>query len=244
MIINNICSPAVIYLGFSLTQIIIDIYKNMYNTAFLKFIVSIVFTVILNLLCQRGLNIISWIIVFIPFIFMTVITSILLYMFGLDPFFGKLNYEVQDINNSNINKFQINPRDNMGIHQNINDNSEIQNNFIRHENSNQPRLPINRVLNSNNVNNNQNDDYQSSDYQNNNENVVPNNRNRESKNRKNYDNSYLINNSEESSSKLINQDCYKTCLNSNDNKKNKTNNSNYCKINCQNNNKSVGYKTI
>ena len=38
MFINNICSPAIIYLGFSITQIIIDIYKTMYNTAFLKFI--------------------------------------------------------------------------------------------------------------------------------------------------------------------------------------------------------------
>ena len=55
MIINNICSPAIIYLGFSLTQIIIDIYKSMYNTAFLKFIVSIIFTIILNILCERNL---------------------------------------------------------------------------------------------------------------------------------------------------------------------------------------------
>ena len=101
MIINNICSPAIIYLGFSLTQIIIDIYKTMYNTACLKFIVSIIFTIILNILCERNLHIISWIIVFIPFIFMTVITTILLYMFGLDPFFGKLKYDVQTYDDNN-----------------------------------------------------------------------------------------------------------------------------------------------
>ena len=101
MIINNICSPAIIYLGFSLTQIIIDIYKSMYNTAFLKFIVSILFTIILNILCDRNLHVISWIIVFIPFIFMTVITTILLYMFGLDPFFGKLKYNIQTYDDDN-----------------------------------------------------------------------------------------------------------------------------------------------
>ena len=100
MIINLVCSPAIIYLGFSITQIIIDIYKSMYNTAFLKFLVTIVFTIILNILCERGLNIISWLIVFIPFIFMTVITSILLYMFGLDPFIGKLKYNVDDLDKS------------------------------------------------------------------------------------------------------------------------------------------------
>ena len=101
MIINNICSPAIIYLGFSLTQIIIDIYKSMYNTAFLKFIVSIIFTIILNILCERNLHIISWIIVFIPFIFMTIITTILLYIFGLDPFFGKLKYDIQTYDDNN-----------------------------------------------------------------------------------------------------------------------------------------------
>ena len=36
-------------------------------------------------MCERGLNVISWIIVFIPFILMTYITAVLLYVFGLDP---------------------------------------------------------------------------------------------------------------------------------------------------------------
>jgi len=37
----NLCSPAILYIGFSLTQIIIDIFKHMYNTALLKFIIMI-----------------------------------------------------------------------------------------------------------------------------------------------------------------------------------------------------------
>ena len=45
----------------------------------------IVFTLILNILCKQGLGIISWFIVFVPFIFMTVISSTLLFAFGLDP---------------------------------------------------------------------------------------------------------------------------------------------------------------
>jgi hypothetical protein len=96
MLINNLCGPALIYLVFSLTQIIIDIFKELYNTAFLKFIVMIVFTILLNILCEKGLGIVSWLIVFVPFIFMTLITSILLFTFGLTPSRGRVgNYEVK-----------------------------------------------------------------------------------------------------------------------------------------------------
>ena len=84
------CSPALIYLIFSLVQIIIDTTKGYYNTALMKVWVTAVFTILLNALCERGLDIISWIIVFIPFILMTVIISVLLLVFGLDPSSGKI----------------------------------------------------------------------------------------------------------------------------------------------------------
>ena len=90
MILNKICPPALIYLVFSLTQIIIDTIKGLYNTAFLKIWVTGIFTILLNFLCERGLGIISWFIVFVPFILMTLIVSILLLMFGLDPSTGKI----------------------------------------------------------------------------------------------------------------------------------------------------------
>jgi hypothetical protein len=87
----DLCAPALIYVAFSLTQIIIDTFKGLYNTAFFKVIVMIIITILLNALCQSGMGIISWIIVFIPFIFMSVIVAILLFVFGLDPATGKLN---------------------------------------------------------------------------------------------------------------------------------------------------------
>ncbi len=96
MLINNLCGAALIYLVFSLTQIIIDIFKELYNTAFLKFIVMIVFTILLNILCEKGLGVVSWMIVFVPFIFMTLITSILLFTFGLTPSRGRVgDYEAK-----------------------------------------------------------------------------------------------------------------------------------------------------
>jgi len=89
----NICAPALIYIAFSLTQIIIDTFKGMYNTAFFKVIVMIIITLLLNALCQSGMSIISWIIVFVPFMFMSLIVGILLYVFGLDAATGTLNFK-------------------------------------------------------------------------------------------------------------------------------------------------------
>ena len=45
----------------------------------------VIFTTVLNVMCQNGLSIISWIIVFLPFILMTYITAVLMYVFGLQP---------------------------------------------------------------------------------------------------------------------------------------------------------------
>ena len=98
MINDDICSPALLYVGFSLIHVIIDMYNQQYNLAFTKFLVMILFTIILNLLCQRGLSIISWVVVFIPFIFMTVITTLLLFVFGLNPKSGKLNIQTSSQN--------------------------------------------------------------------------------------------------------------------------------------------------
>ena len=99
---DSICPPALIYLAFSLTQITIDTFKGLYNTAFFKFIVMITITFLLNALCQGGMTVISWILVFIPFMFMTVIVAILLYVFGLDAATGTLNFQCSNPN-TNLN---------------------------------------------------------------------------------------------------------------------------------------------
>tara|TARA_B110000495_G_C22963194_1_gene564706 strand:+ start:250 stop:750 length:501 start_codon:yes stop_codon:yes gene_type:complete len=97
----NLCAPAIIYLIFSITQILIDIIKGLYNTALMKVVVTFMVTVLLNILCQRKLSIVSWIIVFIPFILMTVIVSLLLYIFGLDVATGNINYNCNNTSEKN-----------------------------------------------------------------------------------------------------------------------------------------------
>lgn len=95
----ELCAPAIIYLIFSIAQILIDTFKGMYNTALMKMVVTILVTFLLQILCERGLNIISWIIVFVPFILMSVIVTMLLYLFGLNPKTGSINYSCPNNNN-------------------------------------------------------------------------------------------------------------------------------------------------
>ena len=88
----NLCPPSIVYLFFSVTQILIDLYKQLYNTAFTKTIVTIMVTSLLNILCIKGFDTVAWVIVFIPFLLMSVIVGMLLYVFGLDVSTGNLNY--------------------------------------------------------------------------------------------------------------------------------------------------------
>ena len=92
----SLCPPAIIYLIFSMTQILIDLAKGFHNTAMIKVIVMVMITLLLNILCQSGLGFISWLIVFIPFILMTVIVTLILYVFGLNATTGKLDYTRHD----------------------------------------------------------------------------------------------------------------------------------------------------
>jgi hypothetical protein len=81
--------PALIYLIFSFTHVVIDTYKGLYNTAIIEIWIGVVFTLLLNLLCTSGLGIVSWLIISIPFMLMTIIASIILFAFDLDPSTGK-----------------------------------------------------------------------------------------------------------------------------------------------------------
>jgi hypothetical protein len=99
----QLCTPSIIYVIFSVTQILIDLYKGLYNTVFIKIIVSSMVTLLLNILCEKGLSFVSWIIVFIPFILMTLIVTMLLYVFGLDAASGTINYNCKDKKVTTIN---------------------------------------------------------------------------------------------------------------------------------------------
>jgi uncharacterized membrane protein len=91
--LEKICSPALLYLAFSMVQIVIDLFQGSYETALLKFIIMFIFTAILNILCLNGFTKLVWFIVIIPIILLTYISSILFYVFGINP--GKSSVRVQ-----------------------------------------------------------------------------------------------------------------------------------------------------
>lgn len=96
---NELCTPALIYLFFSIVQILIDIYLGLYNTAMIKLILTIMITLLLNVLCEKNLGIISWIFVLLPLIFISVIVTTLLYVFGMSLSIGttkEKSYEPAD----------------------------------------------------------------------------------------------------------------------------------------------------
>lgn len=99
-----LCSPALIYIAFVSTQIIIDIFKKQYRSAFYKLIIMIIITILLNVLCQRDMSVVSWIIVFIPFIFTTYATLLLIYLFGYNLVTGDL---INPQTNSSVQYYKI-----------------------------------------------------------------------------------------------------------------------------------------
>ena len=103
MFTSSLCGPAILYIGFSLIQIIIDLYKNLFSAAFIKIIVMLILALTINVLCEMGLQVIAWFLVFIPIIMMTIISTLLLKTFGTDPNSDFLRSKVIDETNTNNN---------------------------------------------------------------------------------------------------------------------------------------------
>jgi hypothetical protein len=84
-----LCMPALLYAIFSLVQIIFDLFGEMYTVAFTKIFIAVIFTFFLNMLCAKGLSVISWILVIIPFIFTLLLFEILIFILAVTKDFDK-----------------------------------------------------------------------------------------------------------------------------------------------------------
>jgi len=94
MLIDRLCSPALIYLAFSIIQLILDISQGKYRLAIAKLFVCLLFTYLLNVLCEQKLTQLSWIIISLPFLFMGYMSLLLVYALGFSDINGN------DINNN------------------------------------------------------------------------------------------------------------------------------------------------
>lgn len=104
MSITSLCKPALIYLIFSLVQVIIDTLNGYFNVALLKILTTFIVTTFFNYLCKQGLGIVSWIFIFIPFILKSVIITILLLTLGLDPTTGRLYKNARSLTHNKKHK--------------------------------------------------------------------------------------------------------------------------------------------
>ena len=134
MLIDKLCMPAILYIGFTLIHIVIDIFQQLYNTALLKFILMIIFTTMLDLLCKSGLTLLSWIIVFLPFILLTAITAMLLISLGLSPEKGFIRYKIKtgdEKNNDKQNSENLDSAEKDVLDEELTTNVEIENMFSK-----------------------------------------------------------------------------------------------------------------
>jgi len=112
-----LCVPAIVYLLFSIVQIVIDVYNRLYQQAGMKMVVTIMITLLLNLLCKKGFESVAWFIVFIPFLLMAVIVGMLLYIFGLDVAGeGDYKFDCEHTICNETNGIQVDPSGNLIIY--------------------------------------------------------------------------------------------------------------------------------
>ena len=134
-----LCTPALIYAIFSAIQIFFDLYGRQYILSISKLFVTIIFTYILNLLCSKGLTIISWFLIFIPFIFTLIFIEILLVSMGIhligSEAIEKIN-EIESTKTMNQNKNQV-------INQNKNQNQNQNNNHSHYIDISYSEAPLN-----------------------------------------------------------------------------------------------------
>lgn len=85
MFFSNFCTPALIYFVFIIIHAFMEMQANNPNGALVQLLLGILMTLLLQVICIRGMTIFSWIIVFIPFIFYTYMMILLYNVFGLEP---------------------------------------------------------------------------------------------------------------------------------------------------------------
>lgn len=121
-----LCTPALLYVILCSIQIILDFIQGLYNTALIKIVVTIVMTIVLNVLCEIDLGIISWIIVLIPFLFMTIIASIILVALGLHQSTGTI---INTNTNNNVKPAFTSPPLPPWLLPNVEQEEQVHNNY-------------------------------------------------------------------------------------------------------------------
>ena len=85
MYIETLCTPSILFVMIMMFHLMFELYDHQYSMAFLKLFCSIVIILFLQLLCSAHMEIIAWVIVFLPLIIYSYMTFLLFFVFGTDP---------------------------------------------------------------------------------------------------------------------------------------------------------------
>ena len=74
--LDSLCNPALVYLGISAVSVLYMFYMHRrLESMILKIVFAALWVWLLNFLCAKGLEPLSWILVIIPFIFMAFLVA-------------------------------------------------------------------------------------------------------------------------------------------------------------------------
>ena len=95
MYIERLCTPAILFVMIMMFHVIFELYDEHYSMALVKWFCSIIMIVFLQLLCSANMELIAWIIVFVPFIIYSYMTFLLFFVFGTDPSAAVKQFQVK-----------------------------------------------------------------------------------------------------------------------------------------------------
>ena len=95
MYLENLCTPAILFVFVMMAHLIFELYERDYSDAFIKLLLSLLFVLCLQLLCVGGMGMISWILVFLPIIVYSYMALLLFFAFGLNPTPAMRKFEVK-----------------------------------------------------------------------------------------------------------------------------------------------------
>lgn len=85
MLLDNLCTPTVVFIVFAIAHLSLDMYDQQYTLALLKVVLSLLMVSLLEMLCILKLHVVAWVLVFMPLILYSYMTLIIFSVFGLDP---------------------------------------------------------------------------------------------------------------------------------------------------------------
>ena len=94
MSIENLCTPALLFVFLMMFHLMFELYEQDYSMAFMTLVASILVIICLQILCLGGLGLIAWIIVFMPLIVYSYMGFLLFLVFGPDPKPAMKRFEV------------------------------------------------------------------------------------------------------------------------------------------------------